>query len=88
LTDRLLDLPAGTTTSATALSASDAMRITTVGLCDILVFFGVLLVGFAYVWKRGDLDWVRSMIAQARENRGLPRTPVAAPPHVDQIVGV
>jgi NADH-quinone oxidoreductase subunit A len=27
---------------------------------DILVFFGVLLVGFAYLWKRGDLDWVRS----------------------------
>src|SRR5436190_10205775 len=26
---------------------------------DIGAFFGVLLVGFAYVWKRGDLDWVR-----------------------------
>ena len=31
------------------------------GLVDILVFFGVLLVGFAYVWKRGDLDWVRAV---------------------------
>ncbi len=30
-------------------------------LADIGVFFGVLLVGFAYVWKRGDLDWVRAM---------------------------
>ena len=28
---------------------------------DIGVFFGVLLVGFAYVWKRGDLDWVRAL---------------------------
>jgi NADH-quinone oxidoreductase subunit A len=28
---------------------------------DIGVFFGVLLVGFAYVWKRGDLDWVRTV---------------------------
>ena len=27
---------------------------------DILVFFGVLLVGFAYVWRRGDIDWVRA----------------------------
>ena len=27
---------------------------------DIAVFFVVLLVGFAYVWKRGDLDWVRA----------------------------
>ena len=31
---------------------------------DILVFFGVLLVGFAYLWKRGDLNWVRSTAAE------------------------
>jgi NADH-quinone oxidoreductase subunit A len=31
---------------------------------DILVFFGVLLVGFAYLWKRGDIDWVRSTAAE------------------------
>jgi NADH-quinone oxidoreductase subunit A len=31
---------------------------------DLMVFFGVLLVGFAYLWKRGDLDWVRSMAAE------------------------
>jgi NADH-quinone oxidoreductase subunit A len=30
-------------------------------LWDILVFFGVLLVGFAYLWRRGDLQWVRSV---------------------------
>ncbi len=30
-------------------------------ILDILVFFAVLLVGFAYVWKRGDLDWVRAL---------------------------
>jgi NADH-quinone oxidoreductase subunit A len=27
---------------------------------DIFVFFGVLMVGFAYVWRRGDINWVRS----------------------------
>jgi NADH-quinone oxidoreductase subunit A len=31
---------------------------------EILVFFGVLLVGFAYLWKRGDLAWVRSTLAE------------------------
>jgi NADH-quinone oxidoreductase subunit A len=31
---------------------------------DILVFFGVLLVGFAYLWRRGDLAWVRSTAAE------------------------
>lgn len=34
-------------------------------LGDILVFFGVLLVGFAYLWKRGDLEWVRSLADRA-----------------------
>jgi NADH-quinone oxidoreductase subunit A len=34
---------------------------------DILIFFGVLLVGFAYLWKRGDLDWVRSTLAEEPE---------------------
>lgn len=28
---------------------------------DIGVFFAVLMVGFAYVWRRGDLDWVRAV---------------------------
>lgn len=28
---------------------------------DIVAFFAILLVGFAYVWKRGDLDWVRAV---------------------------
>jgi NADH-quinone oxidoreductase subunit A len=28
---------------------------------EIFVFFGVLLVGFAYLWRRGDLAWVRSL---------------------------
>ena len=37
---------------------------------DIFVFFGVLLVGFAYLWRRGDLDWVRSVAAQKSEVRG------------------
>ena len=72
LTDRLLDLPAGTSTADTAMSAHDALRMSTIGMFDIFVFFGVLLVGFAYVWKRGDLDWVRSMVNQARASKGLP----------------
>ncbi len=33
-------------------------------LLDILIFFGVLLVGFAYLWKRGDLAWVRTVSSE------------------------
>jgi NADH-quinone oxidoreductase subunit A len=76
LTDKLLDLPPGTTLPEAAISAEQASQIALVGFADILVFFGVLLVGFAYVWKRGDLDWVRAMVNQARESAGArPRTP-------------
>lgn len=40
-------------------------QLASVSMIDILVFFGVLLVGFAYVWRRGDLNWVRAVTPQA-----------------------
>jgi NADH-quinone oxidoreductase subunit A len=40
-----------------------AGRLARMAMADIAVFFGVLLVGFAYVWKRGDLNWVRALAA-------------------------
>ncbi len=35
-------------------------EIRQVALVDMLFFFGVLMVGFAYLWRFGYLDWVRS----------------------------
>ena len=51
-----------------------AQEIALTSLADIGVFFAVLMVGFAYVWKRGDLDWVRS----TRSHRGevVERAPI------------
>ena len=49
------------------ISAEAGNRLAKVAMIDLLVFFGVLLVGFAYVWKRGDLDWVRAVQEQRRE---------------------
>jgi len=66
LSEQLLSLPAGSLTPETAVAASTALSLGWVGLVDVLVFFAVLLVGFAYVWKRGDLDWVRT-IAQKNQ---------------------
>lgn len=37
-----------------------ATQLAWISFADIAVFFAVLLVGFAYVWRRGDLDWVRA----------------------------
>ncbi len=48
---------------------------------DIVVFFVVLMVGFAYVWRRGDLDWVRAVSQErALRVRGEPPTIVEEPP--------
>jgi len=38
-----------------------AQRLALVAMTDMAVFFGVLLLGFGYVWWRGDLDWVRAV---------------------------
>jgi NADH-quinone oxidoreductase subunit A len=32
---------------------------------EMIVFFSILLMGFAYLWHRGDLEWVRSTAGQA-----------------------
>jgi NADH-quinone oxidoreductase subunit A len=45
-------------------------------LVDMLFFFGVLLVGFAYLWRFGYLDWVR-MVSEKKEQP--PVTPEAVP---------
>ncbi|HEV8060198.1 MAG TPA: NADH-quinone oxidoreductase subunit A [Gemmataceae bacterium] len=56
-----------------------------VSLAEIVVFFGVLLVGFAYLWRRGDLEWVRSTLAERPASGSAPPPPsngvgpVAAP---------
>ena len=47
-------------TDSAAITKS-AQQLAWFSFVDILVFFGVILVGFAYVWMRGDLDWVRAV---------------------------
>ena len=32
-------------------------QISLFGLWEMLVFIGILLVGFVYVWKKGALQW-------------------------------
>ena len=66
-----------------SLTAETARQLATVGLVDILVFFGVLLVGFAYVWKRGDLDWVRAVTQKVSQTARPPRV-MPVPPVLEQ----
>ena len=60
LSEQLLTLAPGSLTNETSISAATALSLGWAAFVDVAAFFGVLLVGFAYVWKRGDLDWVRS----------------------------
>ncbi len=48
------------------INAETAKSWAWISFVDVLVFFAVLMVGFAYVWRRGDIDWVRSTAAEAR----------------------
>jgi hypothetical protein len=41
--------------------AATAHSLAWAAMVDMAVFFVVLLVGFAYVWNQGDLDWVRAI---------------------------
>ncbi|MGD0897818.1 MAG: NADH-quinone oxidoreductase subunit A [Thermoguttaceae bacterium] len=42
-------------------SLADVRALAAASMIDLGVFFAVILVGFAYVWCRGDLDWVRAI---------------------------
>jgi NADH-quinone oxidoreductase subunit A len=60
----------------------DASQLAWFALGEMVVFFGVLLVGFAYLWRRGDLQWVRSTAAERPESlppASPPQTTISAP---------
>jgi NADH-quinone oxidoreductase subunit A len=38
---------------------------------EMLVFLGILLVGYAYVWRKGDLDWDKPAPRIPRFERGV-----------------
>jgi NADH-quinone oxidoreductase subunit A len=60
------DTASGSTQSPAESVRSTGQQLALTSLADIGVFFAVLMVGFAYVWRRGDLDWVRAV----RTNEG------------------
>ena len=45
---------------------------------EFLIFFGILLVGFAYLWRRGDLEWVKTLAGQSAPAADRSEDPRAA----------
>ena len=66
LSEKLLSQPVNSLEAAEVISRDSAVTLGWLSFADILIFFGVLMVGFAYVWKRGDLEWVRAGTDPAR----------------------
>jgi NADH-quinone oxidoreductase subunit A len=62
-----LPLPEASDEKNVVRMEQDARALALASLVDIGVFFGVLLVGFAYVWYRGDLNWVRALSSPSAE---------------------
>ncbi len=53
--------PAASVASNSETIRATARLLARAAMADMVVFFLVLMVGFAYVWSRGDLDWVRAV---------------------------
>lgn len=53
--------PAASAASNSETIGATARLLARAAMADMVVFFLVLMVGFAYVWSRGDLDWVRAV---------------------------
>lgn len=51
----------GSASGKIVLTPFSSRTLALASMLDLGVFFAVLLVGFAYVWRRGDLDWVRAI---------------------------
>ena len=60
-----------------APSPTAAKSFAQFAFAEMAVFFGILIVGFAYLWHRGDLEWVRSVAGQEQQEQtvsGLSKT--------------
>jgi len=42
-----------------------------VAFVEMLVFLGILLIGYAYVWRKGDLDWDKPAPKIPRYEKGV-----------------
>ena len=68
---RELGAPTSASLNENAVQES-AIQLMQLATLEVLVFFSILLIGFAYVWKMGALDWVRALTEEFRERAGPP----------------
>jgi NADH-quinone oxidoreductase subunit A len=69
--------------SPSQIPPDQAKTFAWIAMLDIAVFFGVLLVGFAYLWKRGDIDWIKTIAAERATEEALPPSVLPKPTAAD-----
>ena len=60
--------------SAAEISAN-AQQLLTLATYEVLVFFLILLIAFAYEWRLGALDWVRALVKEHNPGAGSGSSP-------------
>jgi|SRR5690606_18522435 len=43
-------------------------------LAEMAVFIGILVIGLVYVWRKGDLEWIKSRTVLPRVNVNIPQS--------------
>ncbi len=56
------------------VSPDQAISLAVVAFVEFVLFFGLLGLGFAYLWQRGDLDWVHTLRSQQPGHLHPPRS--------------
>ena len=66
-------------------AAITAFQFRSAALVDMLFFFGILIVGFAYLWRFGYLDWIRSSASTTLKVDRRPGFDLRQAARIDQV---
>jgi len=45
-----------------------------ISLTEMFVFLGILILGLAYVWRKGDLDWIKPGVTVPKTDTPIPQS--------------
>ncbi|RYU91534.1 NADH-quinone oxidoreductase subunit A [Mucilaginibacter terrigena] len=45
-----------------------------ISLTEMFIFLGILILGLAYVWRKGDLDWIKPNVTLPQTDARIPQS--------------
>ncbi|MEX0715367.1 MAG: NADH-quinone oxidoreductase subunit A [Planctomycetaceae bacterium] len=76
LSAKLLNVAPGELAAENVIAADAAQLFGVYGLIAMLAFFGLLILGFAYEWQRGEINWVRAVADRIKARPAAPPKPI------------